>query len=374
MAQAFAGRKVGALFRKINGLLVLTVIVPTIASILYFGFIASDIFVSESHFVIRSPQRQNTAGLGALLMGAGFTRSQDDANTVHDFMLSRDALQRLNNELNFEKRYSSDRIDLLNRFAPFNLDRNFESLHRYYQKHVTIESDNSSSISILKVSGFSANDASGINMALLAMGEQLINVLNERGRQDMIRFAQAEMQSSETKARASAKALSEFRTKNGVFDTDRQSALQLTQVAKIQDELTAARAQLSQLTTFTPDNPQIPALKQRIQTLEKITESEMAKVTGGTSSFASKSGEYERLVLERAFADKQLGVAAAALETASNEAQRKQLYLERIVQPSHPDVAVEPRRIRAIFATFIIGLICWGVLTIFLSGVKEHRA
>ncbi len=60
----------------------------------YFGVIASDVFFSESRIVLRSPQRQAASGLGTFLQGAVLIRSQDDTFSVHDFMLSRDALKR----------------------------------------------------------------------------------------------------------------------------------------------------------------------------------------------------------------------------------------------------------------------------------------
>ena len=75
----------------------------------------------------------------------------------------------------------------------------------------------------------------------------------------------------------------------------------------------------------------------------------------------------------RAFADKQLAAALTSLEQARNEAQRKQLYLERIVQASLPDVAVEPRRLRNVLATFALGLVAWGVIGMLLAGVREHQ-
>jgi capsular polysaccharide transport system permease protein len=46
--------------------------------------------------------------------------------------------------------------------------------------------------------------------------------------------------------------------------------------------------------------------------------------------------------------------------------------LERIVQPSRPDTALEPRRVRGVLATLGLGLIVWGVLTMLVAGVKEH--
>ena len=62
-----------------------------------------------------------------------------------------------------------------------------------------------------------------------------------------------------------------------------------------------------------------------------------------------------------------------SLEEARNEARRKQAYVERIVQPSLPDEAQEPRRLRGIFATFVLGLIAWAILTMLLAGIREHH-
>jgi len=81
---------------KRNLVFLLTVVVPTIAAILYYGFVASDVFISESRFLVRSPQKQTQGGMfGQLLQGTGLSHSQDDTYSIHDFILSRDALKEL---------------------------------------------------------------------------------------------------------------------------------------------------------------------------------------------------------------------------------------------------------------------------------------
>jgi capsular polysaccharide transport system permease protein len=358
---------------RINRLFLATVVVPTILASIYFGLIASDVYVSESRFVVRSPQRQAPTGLGALLQTAGFSRSQDDTYTVHDFMRSRDALQKIDAQLPMRNAFGNDDIDFFSRFDPLGLDNSFEALYLYYQKQIAIDLDTASSISALKVRTFSAEDSYRINTMLLEMGERLINDLNERGRQDMIRFASSEVDIAAQRAKDAALALSKYRTQNAVFDPERQSAIQLQQISKLQDELIATKTQLAQVRTFTADNPQIPSLQKRVETLQSEIDNEMAKVAGGGRSLTNKAADYERLVLDRVFADKQLAAALASLEQSRNDAQRKQLYLERIVQPGRPDIAMEPHRLRAILATAILGLIAWGILTILIAGVREHR-
>ena len=63
---------------------------------------------------------------------------------------------------------------------------------------------------------------------------------------------------------------------------------------------------------------------------------------------------------------------AAALAQAREEAQRKQLYLERVVQPNLPDSAIEPKRLRAGLTTLVFSMICWALLSLLIAGVREH--
>lgn len=360
-------------FTQINRLFFITVLLPTFLSIIYFGLIAADIYISESRFVVRSPDRQVATGLGALLKSTGFSRSQDDSYTVQDVMRSRDALKIINAELPLDKAFGKPNGDIISRFNSLGLDGSQEALYRYYQKKIVIDLDSSSSISTLQVNAFKAEDAYRINSLLLELAEKLVNQLNQRGRQDMIRFAMSEVEIAEQKAKAASLALADYRNQQGIFDPERQSAMQLQLVSKLQDELITAQTQLEQVRVFTPENPQIPVLQKRISTLNSEINKQMSKVAGGNTSLTKKSAEYERLMLERGFAEKQLAAALASLEQARNDAQRKQLYLERIVQPSKPDVAVEPRRLRAIFTVLVLGLTAWGILTILIAGISEHK-
>jgi len=360
-------------FSGINRLFLLTVVAPTVLAILYFGLMASDVYVSESRIVVRSPDRQVATGLGALLKGAGFSRAQDDSYTVRDYVLSRDALKEIDDTLSVGKSFASDSVDRVSRFGGLDFDTSFEALHRYYQKKVDIQQDSASSITTLTVRAYAAQDAQNINQKLLELSEGLVNRLNERGRQDLISSAASEVAEAEAKSKSAALALSTYRNAKGVVDPERQATVQLQQVAKLQDELIATKTQLAQLKAFTPQNPQIPALQTRASTLQAEMAAETTKVTGGELSLANKAAEYQRLALEREFADKQLASALASLEQARSEAQRKQVYIERIAQPSLPDVALEPRRLRSILATFVLGLVAWGILSMLLAGVREHQ-
>jgi len=367
-------RKVFRILGSVGRPFWLVVVIPTTLAAIYFGVVASDIFISESRFVLRSPQKQASSGITAILQGSGFSRSQDDAYSVHDFMQSRDALRELEREFGLSKSYGASSVDIVSRFAGIDPDDSFEALHRYYQKRVSLEIDGASSITVLRISAFSAQGAHQINEKLLELSEKLVNQLNERGRQDQIRFASEEVALAEDRAKAAALAVSNFRTQKGVFDPERQSAVQLQLVSKLQDELIATKTQLAQVIGLTRDNPQVASLQMKLKALQAEIDAENGKVAGGVRSLSMKSADFERLALERAFAEKQLGVALTSLEQARNDALRKQLYLERIVQPNLPDVAVEPRRLRSVLATFVLAIVAWAVVSMLVAGIREHQS
>src|ERR1035438_10074057 len=111
-----------AIWLKRHVVLVLTVIAPTIVAILYYGFFASDVFISESRFLVRSPQHQMQGGfMGEILQSTGITHSQDDSYSVHDYILSRDALRELDAKIGIRKAFRSNNVDALDRFP--GLDR-----------------------------------------------------------------------------------------------------------------------------------------------------------------------------------------------------------------------------------------------------------
>ena len=286
-----------------NGLFWLTVLGPTAVSALYYGYVASDVYISDSKFVVRMPQRQSTPSLvGALIQGGGFMRSQDDTFTVHEYMLSRDALRALDRQFDLRKSFSSPGIDALTRFPAPWADDSFESLFRYFGQRVSVSFDAATAITTLRVTAFTAAQAHAINDRLLELGESRVNQINTRGRNDLVRYAQGEVEQAEKRAKDAAAALAGFRNARAVFDPERQSALQLQSVSKLQEELATARGQLEQVLAAAPQNPQLPSLRLRVQQLESATGAANARVTGGSGSLTSTAADFERLALERGLA------------------------------------------------------------------------
>jgi capsular polysaccharide transport system permease protein len=357
-----------------NPLFVVLVLLPTASALVYFGLIASDVYVSESRFLVRSPQHsaQPEGLVGMLIQGSGVAHSQDDTYAVRDYIISRDALAELQKTLDVQRLYSPAGVSIFDRFHGFPWNGTFEDLYRFYGKHVLVEYDPISAISTLTVRGFAADDAYRINSALLDLSERLVNSLNDRSRRDTIQNAQDEVTIASNKVKDASIAMLTFRSAQSVFQPDKQAAIQLEGVAKIEQELVATEAEIAQIRKLSPDNPAIGGLVSRAESLRSAIATEGAKVTGDRGSFSSRAPSFERLALDVEFADKQLGIALAELETARASAAQKQLYLERLVQPSLPDKSLEPKRLVSIIAVFIMSLVIWAVASVLVASVREH--
>lgn len=359
-------------WRRIDLVFVFTVLLPTLVASAHYGLWASDVYVSESRFVVRSPQRQTNSGLGALLQAPGLGRTQDDTYAVHAFMRGRDSLRELDQQLQLRTAYSSADIDRLNRFPWLDGDDSFEAFHRHVQKHLQIDYDTSASITVLSVRAYSAAQAQALNEKLLQQGERLLTQLNGRSRRDLVELARKEVLQAEESSKQAALALSGYRADRKLFDPERQGLLQMQGVAKLREELLATETQLAQLRQLSPANPQVSALAARAELQRSLVANEAARVAGGGTSLTALAPVYDRLVLDKTFADRQLASAMAALEGARAEAARQHLYLERLVQPGLPDRALEPRRVRAVLMVLLFGMLLWGVIRLLISSIKEH--
>jgi capsular polysaccharide transport system permease protein len=363
----------GSKMGRIQPLFFVTVIVPVLVAALYFGMFASDVYISESRFIVRSPDKPASTGLGVLLKSTGFANAGDEIYAAQSFVLSRDALRALNKGGAFARAYTASSVSVFDRFNATGLSGTSEDLYKYYEKQVAIDQDTTSSIVTMTVRAFTPQDARRFNEQLLEMAEATVNKLNERGKQDLIRFAQAEVADAKDKSQSAALALSVYRNQAGVVDPEKQAQVQIQMISKLQDELIATRTQLRQLRAFTPQNPQIEVLDIRASGLAAEIDDQLGQVAGSSKSLSSRAARYQRLFLESQFADKQLGSAMASLEEARNEARRKQAYVERIVQPNLPDDALEPRRLRGILSTLILGLAAWAIISMLVAGMLEHR-
>lgn len=349
------------------------VVVPTLLALIYFVLIASPRYVSEARFIVRQPSQAQPSSLGLALQGAGMVGAQTDAFAVHEYILSQDALSDLERRHDMADILGPRGADLFSRWPrPFQ-SHSAESMLRGYKRFVTVGYDSTTGISTLRVEAFRPQDAQAVAQSLLIGGEALVNRLNERAATDAVQAAERSRMEAQERVASAQQRLTAFRNRERFIDPEVTAQEASRLIGQLSGQVAILRAERSQIVAEAPQSPQLPSLDARIYALERQIAAERAKLAGQANSLAPRVSAYEDLQLERQFADRQLVEAASALVEAQQEARRQNLYLERVVNPSRPEQALEPRRLTLVLTVLISTLIIYALGWLLLAGLREHR-
>jgi capsular polysaccharide transport system permease protein len=363
------------LFRSFNPWLWGIVGLPTLIAGVYYFAIASDLYLSEAKFIVRSPKQVQASGIGALLQSTGFARAEDDTAAVQDFITSRDVVRKLEQKNDLREVFNRPEGDFITRFPGiFSWRTDFEALFRRYDHFVSVETTGSSGVTTLSVKAYRPEDSQMLATALLSYSEQLINELNERARRDALETARREVDRAEQRISQIQTELTAYRVKQKMLDPKSASSGVLELIGQMNAAQANARTQLGELLNNSPNSPQIPLVKNRIASLDKLIAEERGKLSGATDSVVSTLTEYERLELQRELAEKALASAFTSLEAARLEAQRQQLYLETIAQPNLADYPLFPRRFVSFAMVVATCLLVYGLAWLLVASAREHAA
>ncbi|MBN8938923.1 MAG: capsule biosynthesis protein [Rhizobiales bacterium] len=348
------------------------VVLPTLLAVLYFGLIAADRYASELRYVVRSPSTSAAGQLSGLLQATGSSRGAEDAHAINAFMTSRDAMRDLVAQAGLRQAFATSRADPFSRFPSLFGGASDEDLFKYFQRMVTVKFDKSTGITSVEVQAFSPEHALRIATVLIERAEALSNRLTERIRTDLLRTADEEVERARQRSLDAHAALTAFRNREAIVDPTRYSVALVETIAKLSLELAQMRAQLVEIQRASPQNPQINALNNRIAAFNEQIAAERRNLAGSAASLAPRIAEYERLQIEREFADRLFASSVSSLEGARLDAQRQQIYVERIVQPQATDYPAYPYRILSILSVFAVLTLGYRILLALVTNLRKH--
>jgi len=321
---------------------------------------------------VRSPTKPGASGGLSFLVQLGLVKSQDDSFIVQDYITSRDALKSLAAALPLKAMYHRDGADFLARYPSIVYGAEEEEFYRYYKQMVSAIHSDRTGITVLRADAFRPDDAHLIAETLLKLSESLVNHINRRLQTDAIANSLAELRTAQVRVVDAQTALTEFRNKELIVDP-RQNAVALAElIALLSAELGTVQAQLTELKGSSTSSPQLGPLQRKAVALGQQIAQERATIAQEKGGLAARIAAYERLALEREFANRMLSAAEAELVQARAEAARQLLYLERIVEPSLPDYSTLPRRLRKVGTILVINVLLIGLAWLVFSGVREH--
>lgn len=348
------------------------VVMPGVLGAVYFGFIASDRYVSEAQLTVRQPNGTTTDPLSGVLLNFGGGSTNADSHLVKNYILSRGIVDELEDRVQLSSVYQNEEADWLSRLSS---EASREDLYEAYLDYVDVSFDQQSGIVELSVSAFHPDEAKLIADTIVTLSDDMVNRVSEQARGETLRFSEAELLQARNRLEDVRIRIAQFRRLNGELDPER-SAVSIGQIiGSLESEISSARAEIASLRSYLDGrSPQVIALGARIQALQTQLKKEKLRLAGNSKddTYATLLDEYERLRMAEQFAFSSYSSLQAANEMARSDAERKQLYLVAFVPPSLPDHAKEPRRLWLIASTFGLCLLSFGIIMLVIAAIREH--
>ncbi len=352
----------------------LFVLLPTLIGAIYFGVIASDRYVSEARYAIRTGAQAPSGGfLENVLGSAGSfgTSTREDAEIVRDYIFSHDMMEALEKRTDIRAHYGSPEVDWLTRLRA---DASEEDLLEYFEDRVEVVIDAESNISTLRVRAFDRETARNIAVHLLDLSERLVNEMSERITEDTLGFARRELEHTESQVRMASTELTRFRKDSLSIDPGQEATAVLGIITELETRLAGTRAELIEVKSVMKANsPKIQNLEARVAALaHQVAEERDRLANSHSTDLTSLIDRYQPLVLEQELAKQRYASALTSLEAAQAEAQRQQRYLIAFVAPQLPDEATEPRRAWMVATVFACALLIYAIGGLVWSAIKDH--
>lgn len=352
----------------------LLVIIPSVLSLLYYSLIASDIYVSEAKISV-TVNEGLPAGVGGssqlLAPIIGSSSNMNKSFIVKEFIHSNEILKKLDEKIGLKKLYNSENADFVARLGN---EPSQEDYLKYFKKMVEIRLDEHSNIMYVKSRAFASKDSQVILEAVIGLSEEFVNNMSSRMKQDVVSFSEQELKNSEDNLVSQNKVITQFRNKNKNYDPTVSTRTVIEIIAKLQAELSAVETEVAALQNYMrPESPKLQMLNSKADALKKQINDQNSLLTNQKkSNLADITQGYSTLDLESQFALKRYEITAASLQSAQIEARKNSVYLLRIDNPSLPESAVEPERIKKIILNFLVLMIAYAVIRIIISSILDH--
>lgn len=346
----------------------LLVALPILCGGLYFGLIASDRYVSQSEFIVRSADGSGATRLASMVSAqagaaasAGIGGGDSNAQIVVSFIESHDGMKTVDDSRNLRSLFSRSNADFLSAYpSPFRADSAYQ-LEQYFSQMIAVDYDPATGVIKLTTEAFRPEDAKAIGESLLVGAEAFVNRMDTRARQDAIRTASDQVVAAYKEVIQARAKLTNFREREKLIDPITMSEGIIKTVSDLASQSAAIKVQLSDLAKNAPASSQIAVLRSQVASIEQQIAAQQRKLVGPDGSMTPVLAEYQQLSLQQEFADRSYTVALEQAEAARLQASRQNVFIERISGPTLADYATEPRRLLMIMLVVVAAFSLFGM-------------
>jgi len=315
-------------------------LIPAIASGIYFYGIARDRFITRSDFVIRKAEDSANAdgnSLGSLL-GRSNQLSIEDARFLQTYLQSPQVLSDLSRSLDIEALYARDNKDP---FAGIEPGQSPEKRLQFFKKQVAVSLDEISGSIILKTVGLNPQASFDLNRYMLRKSEEFVNRLNQDISLKQLGFAEKELQRSRINLEQAKNRLVSYQNSNSsVIDPKGEAQLASATINKLQERLVDRKVELSTLRRQykDPNEPVILAMVDEVKELEQMIKKESSSLVAPQGrNLNRRAADVVKLESDVSFATDSYKLALTSVEKARVESKRQQKFMAILSAPQLPE-------------------------------------
>ena len=362
----------------------LMVLLPVAGSAWYLYARAADQYASTLGFTVRSEDVSSAAdilgGLGASLgVSSG---GSNDTDILYEFIRSQEIVAAIDASLDLRRLYA--RHHASDPVFGFDSTGMIEDLTAYWSRMVRISYDAGSGLMELRVLAFDPASAQRIAEAIYAESSGMINALSASARTDATRYAAEDLDLAVERLKQAREALTAFRVANQIVDLTADLQGQMGLLNTLQAQLAEALIELDLMVSTTrEDDPRLLQAQRRIEVIEARIADERRKFSAGGSAIASDAptddtgyattvAEFERLSVDREFAERAYIAALSAYDGARAEANRQSRYLAAYIRPTLAEKSEFPQRELIIGLVALFSLLIWAILSLIYYALRDR--
>lgn len=354
----------------------LLVLTPVSAAAWYLWARSADQFTSELGFTVR---REETSSPVDFLGGLSNLSSSgsSDTDVLYEYIQSQEMVRGVDEKLGLRSLYSEHyATDPVFSFHP---DGSIEDLVAYWRRMVQVSYNPGSGMLEMHVFAFDPDTAKRIAEEILRDSSRLINDISAIARQDATRYAQEDLEAAKQQLKAAREALTAFRSRTRIVDPSADLQGQMGLLTTLQQQLASTLIDLDLLQQTTSEqDPRIAQAQRRIEVIRNRIEQERSKFAQGGAGaagqdYATLVAEFERLAVDREFAEQTYTAALSGFASARAAAERQSRYLAAFVRPTLAETARYPRRIMLLGLAMLFLTLAWSILVLVYYSLRDRQ-
>lgn len=338
------------------------VLLPTLIAGYYFAFVATPSYATKSEFIVQQADAATMTG-SSLFGGTAMATSQDSI-MVQDFLLSREAVLKLDKDHDYREHFSDPSVDSLQRIEP---DATNEDVYAHFKKNVKVGYDPTEGVLRMEVSALSPEMSQVFSEALIGYAEERVDAVTDRKRADQMRGARENFDEAETKMVSAQERVLALQEQLGILDPATESSAVMQRVTGFETELAEKQLQLQQLLdNEQPNQARVAGVKGDIARLEAMVErlrSELTEESAARGSLANVTAQLRMAEVDLETRTMMMQEALQNMEAARIEANRQVRFLSVGVAPVPPDEATYPK----VFENTLIALLIFSGIYLLVS-------